>query len=87
MTSDIDFTSALHSLTMREIQDTVVINAFSFSEKQLQSKLEEAVHYLSSDHHSLLADAVLHHSRDVHSNLELSLYWEHGTKDLLGVLF
>ena len=34
-----------------------------------------------------LSANVLHHSRDIHSDLELGLYWEHGTKDFLSVLF
>lgn len=59
MTVNIDFTKALKSLTIKEIQGIVMRDNFSSGEKRSRSKLEEAAYLLPPDHRSLLVDAVL----------------------------
>ena len=56
---DVDFSAALCSLTMTEIEDVVPPRTFCMAEKRSQARLEDAAHLLPIHDRASLADAAM----------------------------
>ena len=56
---DVDFSAALRSLTMTEIEDAVPPRTFRMAEKRSRAKLEDAAHLLPVHDRASLADAAM----------------------------
>lgn len=63
MASELDFTTALCSLTMTEIKDAVPPRTSHMAEKRSRAKLEDTAHLLPVHHRASLADATMFKQR------------------------
>jgi hypothetical protein len=63
MNPSFDIHSTLTCLTMKDIEGAFPSDTFTYAEKRSRAKLEEAVHELSEDAHSILEDVAISKKR------------------------